>query len=283
MSLDVTAPIIVSNFVLRALEDNLIAKKICNTKITEPVTSRGQSVTFPSISDPTISDYTGTTSWNDMAATDVKMLIDQAKYTQFKMDAVDAAHAEYKNFLADQAKRAGYLISVSMDTFVLGKYAEAGTTITRTAGGSNAVTTANVLSTMAAVSVALRQVNVMDGYVVIPPWFAAKLMLADVKFQVLEGPYKTGSIEKARINNLDVFVSNQLTNPLGGSGAGTEIIAGSYNSIGFAEQLNKVNYFDKLELSIGSGYQLLAIFGAKVLKPTELVRLTAENGAETTI
>ena len=75
---------VISAEILRTNEDNLIANKICNTVYSGEIKNRGDSVTIVGLNEPTITDYTGTLTYEELDDSAVILPIDQDKVFAFK-------------------------------------------------------------------------------------------------------------------------------------------------------------------------------------------------------
>ena len=122
----------------------------------------------------------------------------------------------------------------------------------------------------------LEEANVPDGqsWIVIPPFLKAQLVIAGVKFQINNGINGTGMIGYTNELGCDLFVSNQLA----ASGGKTVCLAGSYSAISYAEQVLETQVIDRLENSFDTAIRGRIVFGAKVIKPNELVACPVGNG-----
>ena len=122
----------------------------------------------------------------------------------------------------------------------------------------------------------LEEANVPDGqsWIVIPPFLKAQLVIAGVKFQINNGINGTGMIGYTTVLGCDLFVSNQLA----ASGGKTVCLAGSYSAIAYAEQVLETQVIDRLENSFDTAIRGRIVFGAKVIKPNELVACPVGNG-----
>lgn len=270
-------PTIWSTKILRTLEDNLIAKKICSREHEGEIKKAGDTVKFGGLSDPTISTYAGSVSYEDLKDAGVTMTIDQQKYFAFKIDDIDKAQMNI-DAKDSQATRAGYKLREDADNFVMGKYVDANQSV------SGTITTANVLSKIGEVSQKLAEVNVPenDRFIIIPPWLQLKLDLAGVKFQINNGINGTGGVAWAKVMNLDVFVTNQVVN-LGSVGTPqSQCLAGAYNSIVYADQIMETESI-RLETQFATAVRGLHVYGAKTIRPDLLVKGDFTFGAETTI
>ena len=91
--------------VLRTLEDNLVMKKVCRAAVDREIEKHGDTVYFTGLADPTITDYTGTLSAEDLKDDQIAMLIDKTKTYCFKIQDVDKlmTNVDTKGSQADRA------------------------------------------------------------------------------------------------------------------------------------------------------------------------------------
>ena len=251
---------IISAEILRTNEDNLLANRVCNTSYVGDIRNKGDSVTFIGLSDPTVYDYTGTLNYEEVDDYATTLFVDQDKAFSFKIKDIEELRSSV-GLKDSQTKRASYLLKNEVDAYVFGLYPDAGHIFEETT-----VTPANVLLTVAAIKQKLEEANVPDGrtWIIVPPFIKTKLMLAGIKFQ---------------INNdelgCDIFVSNQLCK----SGSSTYMLAGSYSAIAYAEQVLETQVIDRMEYSFDKAVRGRLVFGAKVIKPTELVCCPVIDGS----
>jgi hypothetical protein len=277
MSTPQFVPQIWTTKILRVLEDNLIAKKICNKEAEGEIKKAGDTVYFNGLSDPTIKDYAGTVNYEELKDSGLALLIDQQKYFAFKVGDIDKAQSKIDE-KGSQASRASYKLKETCDSFILGKYAEAKSKVTET------VTSANVLSTLGAMQQKLSEENVSesDMFVIIPPWLRLKLQLAGIKFTINEGINGTGGMAWTKELGFDVYVTNQVVNLGSVATPQSQVLAGAYNSIAFADQILETESL-RLESSFDNAVRGLHVYGGKVVRPDHLVHADLTFGAETTI
>lgn len=261
---------VISAEILRTNEDNLLANKVCNTSYVGDIKNRGDSVTFVSLNDPTVYDYNGSVTYEDVNDSATKLLIDQDKAFSFKIKDIEALRSSV-GLEDSQTKRASYLLKNQVDTYVFGLYGNAGITLDEVAA-----TPANVLNTVATMKQKLEEANVPDGrtWIVVPPFVKTKLMLAGIKFQINNGVNGTGAVGFTDELGCDIFVSNQLASKNGK----TMMLAGSYSAIAYAEQVLETQVIDRLEDSFDKAVRGRLVFGAKVIKPEELVCCPVTDG-----
>ncbi|MFD0673929.1 hypothetical protein [Cohnella sp. GCM10027633] len=271
-------PAIWSTKILRTLEDNLVAKKICNMDAEGEIKKAGDTVYFNGLADPTITAYTGSVTYEGLQDAGVTMHIDQQNYFAFKVTDIQKAQANV-DLKGSQAARAAYKLKEACDTNIMSLYGEANLTVT-----DASCDTASILSTMGAIQQELAQVNVpsSDMWCVIPPWVQLKLKLAGIKFQINNGLNGTGGMAWTNELGFDIYVTNQVINTNTVQAPVSKVMAGSYNAIAFAQQIIETESL-RLESSFDTGVRGLHVFGRKVVRPDLLCTATLTFAAETTI
>lgn len=271
---------LVSTKVMKTLENNLIAKKICTMETGSEIKKMGDTVYFTGLADPTVNPYSGTITYETLTDSTINLVIDQKDYVAFDIDDIEAFQSSI-DIKGTQVERAGYKLRDKADKYILGLYASANTTVTAT------VTSVIALSTVAEVIENLKEANVPANqmWMVITPWMEQKLILAGIKFQINNGIDGNGDgLEFAKYQGMDIYVSNNVTLASGSKGSRVhEMLAGSYNAIVYADQMMKSRFIAEKENTFAGGYSALHVYGAKVIKPEELVRCTFTETVETTI
>ena len=254
---------IISAEILRTNEDNLLANTICNTEFCGDIKNRGDSVTFIGLNDPSVYDYEGSIVYEDIDDASLTLVIDQDKAFSFKVKDIEALRSSI-GLEDSQTKRASYLLKNEVDTYVFKLWQDAGTILTE-----GEITPENVIAKVAEMKQKLEEANVPDGrtWIVVPPFIKTKLMLAGIKFQINNGVNGTGAVAFTDELGCDIFVSNQLAVEQGY----TMMLAGSYSAIAYAEQVLETQVIDRLESSFDKAVRGRLVFGAKVIKPNELV------------
>ena len=267
--------------ILRTLEDNLVAKKICNMKPTSAIKGAGDTIYFNGLGDPTVTDYTGTVNYETLVDSQVALLIDQQKYYGFDVTDIESAMANV-DLKGSQTERAAYKLAQSADSYVLGA-----TTVAQAAGGTVTDATcdsATILGDIALMAQKLYEQNVQDSimWMVIPPWVMIKLKLAGVAFSINEGINGKGGMQWTKDLGFDIYVTNNLPNSGTAAAPVHNVLAGSYQAIGFAEKLEKSETM-RAEAAFADHVRGLMVFGSKVVKPLELVVGAFTYAAETAI
>jgi hypothetical protein len=275
MTIANSIPKLVSTKLLMDLHNNLVAKKICTMETGSPITKVGDTVTFTGLAKPTISPYTGTISPETLKDAGVTLVIDQKNYYAFYVDDIEAFRSVL-DIKGTSISEAAYGLRDAADSYVLGLYAGAATTVTATVSETIA------LSTTATVCRMMEEANIKPGqrWMVIPPWYKEKLVLAGVKFSIREGigGAKDG-LSWANEWDTDIYVSNNLTTTGSEGSYNTQCMAGSYNAIVYAEQILKSRVIQDVPTAFAAQCDGLHVFGAKVIKPKELIRINATQAA----
>jgi len=267
--------------VLRTLEDNLVAKKICSMKPNKAVEKAGDTIYFNGLGEPTITAYAGTVSYETLDDSQVAMLIDQQYYYGFDVTDVEAAMANV-DLQGSQTQRAAYNLAKTADAYVLGA-----TTSSEAAAGTvtdASVDSATILGDIAGLAQVLYEANVQDNnmWMVIPPWVMIKLKLAGVAFSINEGINGKGGMQWTKDLGFDVFVTNNLPNTGTAAAPIHNVLAGSYQSIGYADKLMKSETL-RAETAFANHIRGYHVFGKKVIKGSELAVGAFTYAAETAI
>jgi len=278
MSITNFIPQIWSTKILRTLEDNLVAKRICTLEAEGDIKKFGDTVIFNGLADPTISAYSGSSiTYEALQDASSVLLINQQDYFAFKVTDIEKAQA-IVDLKGSQADRAAYKLQQSADSYVMGLHGQAGLT------SSASITSVTTFSVIGAIQQSLAQNNVSDSdmWMVIPPWVRLKLELAGVKFQVNNGVNGTGGMAWTDALGFDIYVTNQVVNTGSVAAPVSKVMAGSYNSIAFASQILETEAI-RLESTFDTGIRGLHVYGAKVIQPNLLHTATLTYSAESLI
>ena len=265
---------LISTKVLKELKNNLIAKRICTLDTGSQIHKKGDQVTFVGLADPTVRTYEGSITYEDLNDAGVTLVIDQQKYVAFNVDDIEAFRSSI-DIKGTQVERSAYMLKDVADKYVLALAKDVSITKRITAD----VSPDNALQLTAKVRRKLDEANVPSGqaFFVIDPMFKEKLELAGIKFGVNEGMKGfEGGLEWADYLGMKIFVSNNVAVTTGKH----YLMAGSYNAIVYADQIVKSRYIAEAEGAFEGKYSALHVYGAKIIKPAELVVLeaTEENG-----
>ena len=266
--------------IYRTLEDNLVLSKIAKAPLEKKASQPGDTIYFSDLGDPTISDYTGSLTPEDLKDTQISMSIDKTKTFCFAVKDLDKLMAD-ADLEGSQTQRASYNLKDAIEKSVLqniGADANAGAALAAT------ITSANVISYVSELARRLYEQNVKDSniWTLLPPWMMLKLKLAGISFSINEGVNGKGGMFWTKDLGFDTYIANTVYN------AGTQavpistILAGSYQAIGYSDVMLKTR---TIPLSSTRGTQVDggAAFGYKLVLPKQLAKLTATFGAESTI
>ncbi len=271
MAITVSIDKLISTKVLKELENNLIAKRICTLDTGSQIKKKGDQVTFTGLGDPSVQKYTGTINYEELEDTGVTLKIDQAEYTAFKIDDIEAFRSSI-DIKGTQVERSGYKLKDSADKYVLALAEDEA--ITNRVDGTG-MSEDNALQLLAKVRRRLDEANVPHGqaFLVIDPMVKEKLELAGIKFGINEGMKGfEGGLEWADYLGMKLFVSNNVKV----TEAGKHLcLAGSYNAIVYADQIVKSRFIADAENAFEGLYSSLHVYDAKVIKPAEVVVLEA--------
>lgn len=269
-------PDIWSARILTNLSKFHVAGAICNRDYEGDTTS-GDSVKITSITDPTITAYTGA----DMTPEDIDdatraLLLDQKQSFNFYLDDVERAQAVNGGAVLQEAiDRASYGLAQVLDTYVLAnlgadasasapdhQIAEA--TISTVTDAYDALVNWGVLLDVA-------NVPEQDRWAVVTPAFYGKI-LKDSRF-VAAGDSAAAAVRaNGRVGSaagFAIYKSNNL--PAGpGAGAGTLMLAGSRMASTLAEQVRSVEAY-RVEKKFADGVKGLHVYGHKVTRTTAVV------------
>lgn len=262
--------------VYRTLEDNLVAKKICRN-YSNKVSKAGDTIHFNGLADPTVSTYSGSVSYENLVAPTVSLLVDQQKYYAFDVTDIEETMANV-DLRGSQAERAAYMLKQTADQYVCQLYTQAANTVT----ADSTCDTATILGDIGEMKRALQENNVPENnmWLVIPPWVQLKLELAGIKFAINNGINGKGGMSWARVLGFDTYVTNSVYESV--ATPVSHLLAGSYDSIVYAEALMKSEAL-RSETAFSTHVRGLHVYGAKVIKPKELVTITCTYTAETAI
>jgi len=255
----------------------------------------GDKVYIRQIPDVTIRDYEKgqTLTLETPTSTPVELLIDKAKYFAVIVDDIDKAQVDVKlmdMYTSDASKRMTITIEKAVfgDVYASAVAANKGLTAGAESGSINLGTEAAPVSVTAsnAVDKLLDATNVLDEqnttgqrYAVIPPWYARHLKSSDLKNAYLTGdsvsPLRNGKI--GTIDNLDIYVSNNLTKVGTGATAKWHCLLGTRDAITWAAQLTDVETL-RSTTTFGNILRGLNVYGYKVVKGTALVDLVVARG-----
>jgi hypothetical protein len=276
-------PSIWSGEILTTLEKSHVFGMVANRNYEGEIKDFGDTVKINMIGDITISSYTPnstTISYAQLMDAQKELKIDQKKYFGFVVDDVINAQTKPK-LVAPAMQKAAWGLRDVADQFLASKYTDAGiqADLGTEATGID-ITSVNVTEYMGLVSQKLDEGNVPSEtrWMVIPPWFKQKLILAKVALDTNNSETLVNGFV-GRYMGFNLYVSNNVSVKTAASNTGSRILAGYAGSITFAEQLLKIRSLEDKD-SFGQYVSGLYVYGGKVVQPETLACLRADYTVE---
>lgn len=284
MSINNFIPTIWSARILKALEKSFVATQpgVVNRDYEGEIKQAGDTVKIQSVGDPTIGTYTKNTNISDPETlTDAtrSLVIDQSPYFNFQVDDVDKVQARGGVAFDEALARAGYKLADVQDQYILGLMALAATNTIGSTGTPIEVTPSNAYDQMIKAKVKLdKSLAPREGrWAIIPSWFEAAVA-SDPRFIGTDG-YGGNEVimngEAGKIAGFSVLVSQNVPTV---TSTKYKILFGVNGATTFAEQIDSVEAY-KPEKRFGDAVKGLQLYGGKVIRPEEIVVLTANDNA----
>jgi hypothetical protein len=272
-------PEIWSAALLKALRDRLTYAQagIINRNYEGEIARAGDTVHITNFVDPAVRDYTknGTITWDLLTDATQALVVDQADYFAFKVDDIDKRQA-LGGFVEEATVGASYNLASEADDFVAGlMVAGAGTDL----GSVTVAEAGEAYELLVQMRTALTRSNTPDQgrFVSVPPEFYAKL-LQDDRFIRADASGTTAGLRNGQAGSAAGFMvieSNRVPEVSIETGSDTaySLVAGHSMATTYAEQIANTEAL-RLENTFGDGVRGLHLYGAKVVRPDQLV--TAE-------
>lgn len=219
----------------------------------------------------------------------LELFIDQKKYINFRLDDIDRVQTNSDAMQAIIAKTSNNLAVLQDDYIYSIARATAGKVIDATGSGSE-LTSRNVLSYLSDALAFIRSSHVYDNgsiFFEVHPYVFQKLQLAFASLGQQGGDsYRNGF--RGPLFGCMVYESNCIPvtdaagNPMaaGSADAVYHNVIRTNEAIAFAEQKAIDFKAYEIEKGFGEGVKGYTLYGAKTVKPGELVCLKAKIGAE---
>lgn len=273
-------PEVYSDLLMMDRDKETVFAKLVNRDYEGEIAQMGDVVHITGLQDPTIRSYTkGATLFAEyLKDNTVDLVIDQANYFNVLLDDMDKKQAA-SDPTPETIRRARLGFADKMDQYIAAMYEQAGTSISHTQ-----VISSNVISTLSSGLTKLRENSVPTSetvYLVASPRIAEKIMLAEIVYNTDNSDtLNNGLIGRIKFLNMEVYTSVNIVS----SENVDYCMMFTKQAISLAEQV-PVGSIEKLRspdtlADIVRGFHL---FGAKVLKPKELVTLALKTGNESTV
>lgn len=209
------------------------------------------------------------------------LVIDQQKYFAFQVDDIDQVQTKPK--IMDEAMReAAYALADAADQYIASLYTEAdsGNLVGTTAAPKTDLGTAGkAYEYLLQLGRKLTDAKVpKEGrWVIVPTWFTS-LLLTDQRFVNTGSAQAEDRIQNALIGRAAGFNVLESLNVPNTTATKYRIMAGHPMAWSYAEQIAKVEAY-RMEKRFADAMKGLHVFGAKVVRPTALAVLTANEPA----
>jgi hypothetical protein len=256
--------------------------EIASTDYEGEITGYGNNVIIRTVPDVTVSDYTigGGLANEYPASVAVSLTIDQAKSFAVALNTVDAAQSDIDmaNVFADDgsiqlrlAADAEVLETIPAQVSADNSGRVAGVDSSIDLGDSTTpfgVSKTNVLDFMVDCGTVLDEQDVPDEgrWMVVPPWFTARIKKSDLKIASLAGD-NTSILRNGKVGMIDRFMIYQSRNLLRQTSPGpaTYVMFGHSAGLTFASQIVQLRMIDNPN-DFGYLIQGLMVFGFKVIE-----------------
>ena len=281
-------PEVWSSLILSRLNSALVYGNVVNRDYEGEITGFGDVVKINEIGPITVNSYsaTSTGSLTVQSVSDAQKLlqINQSDYFAFWIDDLDMVQTKPK-LMAEAQKESGFASANTIDKYIRDMYTQAGLVAGGTSITSGAdITSTNVLKYISIAAQKLDENNVpqQGRWMIVPPWFHHKLVLA----KIVQDTNNSGTLANGLIGTglygFTFYASNNVKNgtPAGNNAA---ILFGYRGSISLAVQITKI---ETARPSLQGGFKTLVkglfCFGAKVVRPDTLGVIYADYTAEAT-
>lgn len=266
MSVNNFKPTIWSARLLANLDKKLVFGNFVNRDYEGEIKEKGDKVKINRIGPVTVKDFTGDDidAAEKLTSEQVELVIDQAKYFNFKVDDVDAVQSNVA--LIDKGMdRAAYAIGDVIDTHIASFTKDAGIKIGSTSSPVT-VTPASAYDALVDLGVALDENNVDKAgrFAALPPWFLG-LISKDPRFTKEYRILENGLVEGAKVAGFTLYESNNVVK----TGDNYSILAGTELGIAYAGQISKIEAY-RPEKGFADAIKGLFVYGTKVIEPKAL-------------
>lgn len=244
---------------------------VVNRDYEGEIQDKGNSVKINAVGDITIKDYDKNTeidSAENLNDAGQELLIDQAKYFNFKVDDIDKVQTN-ANVMAEAMSRAGYGLRDKVDVFIASSHILVpSANFVGTDGAPIIPTKEDAYDYLVDLNTKLDEANVpAEGrFCIVPPWFEG-LLLKDSRF-IAAGTAKTDDVIRngmiGRAAGFDIYKSNNTPN---NNGAQYKVIAGHPMAYSFAEQIVKTEAY-RPEKSFADAVKGMHVYGGRLVRPS---------------
>ena len=270
MALENLKPTIWNNRLIVALRKSLIFGNLTNQNFEGQATVGG-SVKFLQVGEVAVNDYVAGTdmTFETLDDASLTMVVDQQKSFSFTVDVTDSTFIP-SDVLGAGIDRGAYRVRDTIDSFISGKYTDAGVSY-GSAASPKATSSGTVVQHLAEFAETMTENNIPleNRWIVLPPWMFTKLTLAGVTDRQPNADIFAGGYMNLPIVGFDrVFLSNNVTQ-IGGT-AHTILASSGNEAIGFAQAISGDIRIRPAEKRRATNVDGLWVYGAKVIRPDML-------------
>jgi hypothetical protein len=270
---------------LRARDKLLSFAQGCNRTYEARVMRGGDTVRINTVGDITVNS-THLRAGADMTIQNLRttpqtLVMDSEDDFLFYLDDVDSVQA-VSEIMPESMRRAAYKLRDTMDSYIAttmaAGVATANVLAARTVGSGAGDSDAFELVVDMGVQLDVNNAPMENRWLFVPPWFAGTLLKDPrrTSFGTTENLRAYGSAYIGRsVGGLEIFVSNNV--PV--SGLAYTLLAGDKDATTLAEQINKYET-NRHPLAFGDIHKGLHVYGAKVLRPDELVKCAVTQSTD---
>jgi hypothetical protein len=244
--------------------------------------SLGDKVKVMQLSDITIAAYTKATTVSPAEVDDAAMELtaDQPYYFAFKVSDLEAVQ-EKPVILRESTDQAAYGFRDKVDTYFAGLYAQSGMTSYSTGTTPWDVTSLNVEDVLLAAGEKMDDNKVpREGrFLIIPPWFHTKLVLASLTTKTQNDAVAANGFVD-RVLGFSMHMSNNVSAANTTTWDQTRIMGGVQGqSWSFADAILSIEAY-RLEAGFHDAVKGLYVFGGKIMRPDKTITIYADKTAE---
>lgn len=269
-------PTIWSARLLANLDKKLVYANVVNHDYEGEIKNLGDKVKINQIGPIAVNDYLtgkgGAKKLGDpeeVTSTQQELVIDQAKFFNFKVDDVDSVQANV-NIVEKAMDRASYAIGDVVDQYIAAFVKQAKIKV----GDSTAVDIdeSNAYDQLVDLAVKLDENNVTRAgrFAIIPAWYLGMLS-KDPRFTKDFKVLENGVVDGAEVAGFNLRMSNNVPE----TSKKYSIMAGTDQAISYAGQITKIEAY-RPESTFADAVKGLFVYGAKVIEPNALVNFTCK-------
>lgn len=266
---------------LQNLDNTHVFANCVNRDYEGEIKNIGDTVHIQKFGDITVSDYTKASGVGTPAdpggGSTVSLVIDQAKYFNFKVEDIEAVQANV-NLMEKAMQRAAYAVGEVTDKYIAAMVDDEAVTFEfGTESAPKALSASNAYDTLVDLKVQFNKKNIpsIGRFVVVPPEFLGLLEKDDRYTKYTQNQDVKANGIKGKVAGFDIYESNNVVTKEVGSSQKVlhyHIMAGTDMAISYAGQISKIEAY-RPEASFSDACKGLYVFGAKIVEPSAICRM----------